>query len=526
MKLFGFEIRRPKQDQEDAKIESFTEKDFDDGALVVAEGGAYGLYVDLEGSIKTEAELVTKYRSMALQPEINMAVDDIVNEVIVNEEDKDPIALYLDDIPELDDQIKDMIHEEFKDILHLLEFNTKSYEIFRRWYIDGRLYYHVIIDPASPLKGILEMRYIDPRKIRKIREVSKGKDLKSQASAAVQKTTAEYFMYNEQGFEKSKNSVGMTTGLKIAKDSIIHATSGVSDETGKLVYGYLQPAIKPLNQLRALEDATVIYRISRAPERRIFYIDVGNLPKAKAEQYMKEMITKYKNKLVYDSQDGTIRDDRKFTTMLEDYWLPRREGGKGTEISTLPGGENLGQMDDVLYFQKRLYKALNVPFSRLESESSVFSMGRVNEITRDELKFQKFIDRLRQKFSTIFLKTLERQLVLKSVMTPEQWNSIEHKIKFRYPKDNYFAELKDMELMAEKIARVTEMQPLIGKYYSNQWIRKHVLKQTDIEMQEEDAIIAMEMENPQFAPDPMMDPMQAQMMGFGDPNQPPPNQKQ
>jgi hypothetical protein len=503
MKLFGFEIRRPKEDQEEQKIESFAPKENDDGAIVVAEGGVYGTYVDLDGSVKTEAELVSKYREMSLQSEIDMAIDDIINEVIVTEEDKEPISLYLDDIEDLDDNVKSIIHEEFKEIIRLFEFDTKSYQIFRRWYIDGRLYYHVIIDPTSPLRGILELRYIDPRKIRKVREVTKGKDLKSQSAAAIQKISAEYFMYSDQGFEKSKNYSGMTTGLKIAKDSIIHSTSGLTDPTGKLVYGYLQKAIKPLNQLRALEDATVIYRISRAPERRIFYIDVGNLPKLKAEQYLKEMMTRYKNKLVYDSTSGEIRDDRKFMTMLEDFWLPRREGGKGTEISTLPGGQNLGQMDDVLYFQKRLYKSLNVPFSRLESENSAFSIGRVNEITRDELKFQKFIDRLRQNFGTLFLKAMEKQLVLKGIMSPDQWISIEHKIKFRFPRDNYFAELKDMEVLSEKIARVTEMQMLIGKYYSHEWVRKHILKQTDDEIALEDELISAEKENPQF-----MDPMQ------------------
>jgi len=501
MDLFGFEIKK-----KIAEPISFAPKQTDDGAVVVAEGGVYGTYVDLDGSIRTEAELVNKYREMSMVPEVDMAIDDIVNEVITQEPETEPVELILDDIPELPEKVKKIFIEEFKEVLNLLEFNQLSYEVFRRWYVDGRLYYHVIIDEKAQNLGIQELRYIDPRKIRKVREVRKKK---LQDNQTANKTSAEYYIYNDKGFAKTAGNSSIPTnnigGLKIAKDSIVHCTSGVTSLNGDLVQSYLHKAIKPLNQLRSMEDSLVIYRISRAPERRIFYIDVGNLPKMKAEQYLRDIMTKFKNKLVYDSATGEIRDDRKFMTMLEDFWLPRREGGKGTEITTLPGGQNLGQMDDVLYFQKNLYKSLNVPVSRLDPDTQ-FGFGRATEITRDEVKFAKFINRLRIKFATLFAKILERQLILKGIITPEEWEEIKNRIRFKFAQDNYFAELKETEILNNRLAALQQIDPFAGKYYSHEWIRRKVLMQTDEEIEEIDEQIMAEMENPQYYPPEPVDP--------------------
>lgn len=495
MDLFGFEIKR-----KTAEPISFAPKQLDDGAVVVAEGGVYGTYVDLDGSIRTEAELVNKYREMSLVPEVDMAIDDIVNEVITQEPETEAVELILDDVPDLSEKVKKIFIEEFKEVLNLLEFNQLSYEVFRRWYVDGRLYYHVIIDEKQQNLGIQELRYIDPRKIRKVREVRKKK---LQDNQVANKTSSEYYIYNDKGFAKTVGNSSIPTnnigGLKIAKDSIVHCTSGITSLNGDLVQSYLHKAIKPLNQLRSMEDSLVIYRISRAPERRIFYIDVGNLPKMKAEQYLRDIMTKFKNKLVYDSTTGEIRDDRKFMTMLEDFWLPRREGGKGTEITTLPGGQNLGQMDDVLYFQQNLYKALNVPISRLDPNTQ-FGFGRATEITRDEVKFAKFINRLRIKFSTLFSKILHRQLVLKGIITPEEWEAIGNSIRFKFSQDNYFAELKETEILNNRLAALQQIEPFSGKYFSNEWIRRHILRQTDEEIEEIDEQIVAEMNNPQYNP--------------------------
>jgi hypothetical protein len=511
MDLFGFEIKK-----RIAEPISFAPKQTDDGAVVVAEGGVYGTYVDLDGSIRTEAELVNKYREMSMVPEVDMAIDDIVNEVITQEPETEPVELILDDIEELPDKVKKIFIEEFKEVLNLLEFNQLSYEVFRRWYVDGRLYYHVIIDEKQQSLGIQELRYIDPRKIRKVREVRKKK---LQDNQTANKTSAEYYIYNDKGFAKTAGNSSIPTnnigGLKIAKDSIVHCTSGVTSLNGDLVQSYLHKAIKPLNQLRSMEDSLVIYRISRAPERRIFYIDVGNLPKMKAEQYLRDIMIKFKNKLVYDSVTGEIRDDRKFMTMLEDFWLPRREGGKGTEITTLPGGQNLGQMDDVLYFQQNLYKALNVPISRLDPDSQ-FGFGRATEITRDEVKFAKFINRLRIKFSTLFAKILERQLILKGIITPDEWDEIRNRIRFKFSQDNYFAELKEAEILNNRLAALQQIDAFAGKYYSHEWIRRKVLMQSDEEIEEIDEQIVAEMENPQYNP-----PLPEPMGGDEDPNAPP-----
>lgn len=494
MELFGFQIKRNEKEPV-----SFSPKQDDDGAVIIQEGGVYGTYVDMDGSIRTEAELVNKYREMASHPEIDAAIDDIVNESIVNEPETKTVELVLDELKQ-SDRIKKIINDEFEGVLNLLEFNSLSYEVYRRWYVDGRLYYHAIIDESNPKEGIKELRYIDPRKIRKVREIKKRK---VSSNVPVSQTAGEYYVYNEKGFAKSNSqSAGPSSsvgGLKIAKDSIIHCTSGLTSNNGDLVQGYLHKAIKPLNQLRSMEDSLVIYRISRAPERRIFYIDVGNLPKMKAEQYVRDLMTRFKNKLVYDSASGEIKDDRKFMTMLEDFWLPRRDGGKGTEITTLPGGQNLGQMDDVIYFQRRLYKSLNVPITRLDPEVQ-FNLGRATEITRDEVKFAKFITRLRAKFAQLFLKILEKQLILKNIITPEEWDEFKNVIKFKFAQDNYYAELKESEILRDRLSILRDIADFAGMYYSHEYIRRKVLRQTDEDIEEIDEQIMAEQNNPQYQP--------------------------
>ena len=476
--LFGFEFKR-KKSEDKGNNESFAPLIQDDGAVVVAAGGAYGTYVDLEGSARTEAELVTKYREMSLHGELDSAIQDIVNESIISDSDEPIVRLNLD-ATELSDNIKSIILEEFKTVQQLFEFNQHAYDIFRRWYIDGRLYYHVIIDEARPQDGIKEFRYVDPRKIRKIREVKKKPLPKT--NVVVTQNQAEYYIYNEKGFAPNMVSTGVTstsaTGVKISADSILHVTSGVTDKNNTLVLSHLHKAIKPLNQLRTLEDATLIYRISRAPERRIFYIDVGNLPKMKAEQYLRDIMTRFKNRLVYDSATGEVRDDRKFMTMLEDFWLPRREGGKGTEIQTLPPGQNLGQLEDVKYFQRNLYKSLNIPVNRIEPEQT-YNLGRATEITRDEVKFAKFITRLQLRFSELFTKALEKQLVLKRVLTPEDWQQISHAIKFEYAQDNHYSEMKELDVVNNRMAALSAVDPFVGKYFSTEWVRRHILRQND-----------------------------------------------
>lgn len=477
MQLFGFEIK--KKVEEPAAV-SFAPKQTDDGAMVVQGGGVYGTYVDLDGSIRTETELVTRYREMSQHPEVETAIDDIVNEAIVGDPEKEPVEINLDDL-EQPDRIKNLITEEFKKVLELLEFNEYSYDVFRKWYIDGRLYYHVIIDNQNPRDGIKELRYIDPKNIRKIREQKKKK---TENGVPVVQDGAEYYIYSEKGFVKSPGTTStQSQGIRIAKDSIVNVMSGMVNPNGDLVLSYLHKAIKPLNQLRSLEDSLVIYRISRAPERRIFYIDVGNLPKMKAEQYVRDMMVRFKNKVVYNSDTGEIRDDRKFMTMLEDFWLPRREGGKGTEITTLPGGQNLSQIDDIVYFQRKLYKSLNVPISRLEPET-VYNLGRSTEISRDEVKFSKFVERLRTRFSQIFTKILQRQLILKGIVTMEEWPEFARAIRYDYSVDNYFAELKETEILRDRVSMLRDIDDYVGKYYSNEWVRRHVLHQTDEEIKE------------------------------------------
>lgn len=501
MDIFGFEIKKKQQEPV-----SFAPKVTDDGAVVVSEGGAYGTYIDLDGSIRTEAELVNKYREMAQYPEIDMAVDDIVNEVITQEPEVQLVELILDDLKQ-SDRIKKLLVDEFNNVLELLEMNDLAYDVFRRWYVDGRLYYHAIIDEQNPKNGIIELRYVDPRKIRKIKQQARKKNLQQ---VPMNQTDSEYYIYNDKGFAKTAGSTATPSntmgGIKIAKDSIIHCTSGLMNADGSLVQSYLHKAIKPLNQLRSMEDSLVIYRISRAPERRIFYIDVGNLPKAKAEQYLRDTMTRFKNKLVYDLESGEVKDSRKHMTMLEDFWLPRRDGGKGTEITTLPGGQNLGQIDDIVYFQRKLYKALNVPITRLDPEIQ-FNLGRATEITRDEVKFAKFINRLRNKFSQLFLKILEKQLVFKGIIQPEEWQEFKNAIRFKFATDNFYAELKETEILRDRITMLRDIDDYAGKYYSHEWIRRHVLRQTDEDMEEIDKQIADEQDNPQYAEAP--DPEQA-----------------
>ena len=474
IKLFGYKIGK---DDESEVAKSFVPPTNDDGAVAVAGGGVYGTYLDLEGQVRNDADLIKKYREMSMQPECDAAIEDIVNESLVFQQEEYPVQIVLDKL-EQPEAIKKKIRDEFYYVMKLLDFNNQGYDIFRRWYVDGRMYYHMIIDDKNPRQGLKEIRYIDPRKIRKIRENKKEKDKLQNSMQVVFTKPIEYFVYSEQGFARDANQ-----GIKISPDSICYVHSGMTDKDGKMVISHLHKAIKPLNQLRMLEDATVIYRISRAPERRIFYIDVGNLPKMKAEQYLREIMQKYKNKLVYDASTGEIRDDRRYQTMLEDFWLPRREGGKGTEITTLQGGQNLGEIEDVLYFQKKMYKALNVPVSRLESDNG-FSLGRASEITRDELKFNKFIQRLRLRFSHLFDRLLETQLLLKGVCTRAEWKQIKEEVYYDFMKDMHFAELKEVEIMKERLGLLGEIDQYAGKYFSVRYIREKVLRQTEDEIEE------------------------------------------
>jgi hypothetical protein len=477
--LFGFEISRRKNEEEQASQPSFTPPSNEDGALTISSAAYYGTYVDLDGTAKNEVELISRYREMAMQPEIESAIDDIMNEAIVQDDDGKIIEIVLDDLDQ-PEKIKKAIKEEFHTILRLLNYKNMAQDIFRRYYIDGRLFYNILLDKENPIAGIKELRYIDPRKLRKVREIKKKKD--ERTGAEIVDVINEYYIYNDKVVTGSSSNYG-PVGVRITTDSIISVVSGLMDSRRAVVLSYLHKAIKPLNQLRMIEDATVIYRISRAPERRIFYIDVGNLPKLKAEQYLRDIMVKYKNKLVYDANTGEVRDDRKFLSMMEDFWLPRREGGKGTEISTLPGGQNLGELEDVKYFQKKLYQSLSVPISRLEPNQG-FSIGRVAEVTRDELKFAKFVDRLRNKFADIFNQALRVQCVLKGICTADEWDQFKEHIYYNFIKDNNFAELKDAELMRERLSLLAAVDPYTGRYFSQAWIQRNVLRLTDDQIKE------------------------------------------
>ena len=482
MQLFGFNITRADQEvKEDLK--TFVPPQQDDGAIEIAPGGSYGTFVDMDGTAKSEAELVSRYREMSMQPECDSAVEDVVNESIVMD-DETPVEIVLDNLKQ-PNTIKNKIREEFETVLEMLDFSNKGYDIFRRWYVDGRLYHHIIINEKDPRDGIKELRYIDPRKIRKVREKVKTKDPRTGATI-YNKEQKEYYLYNPKGITSSA-----TQGIKIAPDSISHIHSGLMDSRNNMILGHLHKAVKPLNQLRMLEDATVIYRLARAPERRIFYIDVGNLPKMKAEQYLRDMMVKHKNKLVYDASTGEVRDDRKFMTMLEDFWLPRRDGGRGTEITTLPGGQNLGEMEDVDYFRRKLYKSLNVPVTRMEADNQ-FNLGRASEITRDEIKFNKFVQRLRNRFTHLFDGLLEIQLVLKGVLSRADWEEMRNTIYYNFKEDNFFSELKETEILTERLRLAGEIDPLVGKYYSMKWVRENILRMSEEDIKEVDKEIEAE----------------------------------
>ena len=470
--LFGFEIKRKTAQKE---LPSFVPKTDEDGSGVIQAGGHFGAYIDMDGDkVKNEVDLILKYRDIAAQPECDAAIEDIVNESIVGDHDEAPIDIVMDEL-DISDKMKETVKFEFDHVLKLLNFNQYAHDIYRKWYIDGRLPYHIIIEKGSPKKGIKELRYIDPTKLRKVKEIEEKQDPKT--GAKLIEKVDEFFLFQD------KTMNGAEQGLKIYPDAIAYCTSGVMDPGRKRILSYLHKALKPVNQLRMMEDSLVIYRISRAPERRIFYIDVGNLPKGKAEEYLRGIMNQYRNKLVYDAKTGDIKDDRKHMSMLEDFFLPRREGGRGTEITTLPGGENLGQIDDIIYFQKKLYKSLNVPVNRLEQEAQ-YSLGRTTEITRDEVKFKKFIDRLRKRFSDLFMQLLKTQLLLKGIITESDWKEWKESIVFNFIEDNYFSELKQSEMLRERFDMLSSLDEYVGKYISNEWIRKNVLRQTEDEIEE------------------------------------------
>ena len=487
--FFGFEIKR--KGGEPQRV-SFVPPDDDGVGQVVNAGGHYGAYIDMDGGkAKTENEQIVRYRDAASQPEVDAAIEDIVNEAITAVDTESPVEIVLDGVKQ-SASIKNKIREEFEKITELLNMNWQGHDIFRKWYVDGRVYYHKIIDSSNPKAGIVELRMIDPLKIKKVKEVTKDKD--PQSGTELIKKVNEYYLFQNGSMNKANQ------GLKIHKDSIAYVTSGLYTPDNKQVASYIHKAMKTVNQLRMMEDSLVIYRLSRAPERRIFYIDVGNLPKGKAEEYLRNIMTKYRNKLVYNAQTGEIKDANNQVSMLEDFWLPRREGGRGTEITTLPGGENLGQIDDIVYFQKKLYRSLNVPINRLEQEAQ-FSLGRASEITRDELKFQKFIDRLRKRFSMLYIDLLKTQLVLKGILTEDEFKEISNKIRFDFMKDSHFSELKESELLRERLGTLREIDEYVGKYFSVEWIRRNVLFQDEAEMQKIDSQIKAEGDVDDMIPD-------------------------
>jgi hypothetical protein len=496
IKLFGFtlgskdivQVQKPEQPSFTLPTDAM-----DDGAVTITSNPYYGTYVDLEGAVRNELELITRYREMANHPELEMAIDDIVNEAITHDVSGRTVDIVLDKLKQ-PEPVKKKIAEEFENILRLLNFGNLSDDLFKRWYIDGRMYYHVVVDEKDPKKGIQELRYIDPRKIRKVRELIKDRDPKTGAN--IIKSMAEYYVFSDKGTTTQTYSANVNAGLRIAPDSIINVNSGLMDAKNTFVISYLHKAIKPLNQLRMIEDAVVIYRISRAPERRVFYIDVGNLPKGKAEQYLRDVMIKYKNKVVYDASTGEIRDDRKHMSMLEDFWLPRREGGKGTEITTLPAGQNLGELEDVKYFRQKLLQSLNVPISRLEpQQGGMIGIGRTTEVTRDEVKFTKFIIRLRNKFSQIFDNALAIQLALKGICSREEWDQFKEDVYYDYKKDNNFTELRDAELLQSRIQTLTTVDPYVGRYYSSEWVRRNILQQTKDDIDTIDKQIKQEEQN-------------------------------
>ena len=524
-KLFGFSIEDTEPLSPNA-VSPVAPND-EDGVDHYASSGFFGSYVDIEGVYRTEYELIKRYREMALHPEADSAIEDIVNEAIVSDSNDSPVQIELSNL-NASDGIKKKIRSEFKYILDLLDFGKKSHEIYRNWYIDGRIFYHKVIDLKNPQEGIQDLRYIDAMKMRYVRQEKKqekDKYINLNSTANSQDPMGfkwpeleEYFIYNpkQQYPTGNINATGASTGIKLAKDAVTYCTSGLVDRNKGNTLSYLHKSIKSLNQLRMIEDSLVIYRLSRAPERRIFYIDVGNLPKVKAEQYLRDVMMRYRNKLVYDANTGEIRDDKKYMAMLEDFWLPRREGGRGTEISTLPGGQNLGEITDIEYFKKKLYRSLNVPPSRMDGEGG-FNLGRSSEILRDELKFTKFVARLRKRFSKMFDDMLRTQLILKNICTPEDWEIMSEHIQYDFLYDNHFAELKDAELLNERLTMVAAAEPYVGKYFSQDYLRRKILRQTDEEILEQDKIMKKEIKDGTI-PDPdemMIDPNTGQPMPAG-----------
>ena len=475
MQIFGLEILR----KQDKPQQSVVTPSNDDGSTVVstAAAGYYSQVLELEGRIKNENDLIRRYREIAQYPDCDSAIEDIINEAIVAEEDKAPIEVNLDDV-KLSSSIKTKITEEFKNVLNLLDFDSKGHDLFRSWYVDGRLYFHILVDEKNPKGGIVEMRPIDPRKIRKIKNIVKEKNPKG---VEIIKSIEEYYLYNDKGITETT-----VQGVRLPIDSVVYAPSGLVDANTSLTLGHLHKAIKLVNQLKMMEDALVIYRISRAPERRIFYVDVGNLPKMKAEQYVNDLMNKFRNKIVYDATTGEVRDDRKHLSMMEDFWMPRREGGKGTEITTLPGGQTLGQIEDIQFFQNKLYQALNVPMTRLKGDQG-FNLGRSSEITRDEIKFNKFVQRIRKKFSTLFMDALRVQLILKGIITADDWEALSASIRFDFMRDNYYAELKENEILQGRLSTLQNIDPFVGKYYSVEWVKKNVLQMSDEDIKEIEA---------------------------------------
>ena len=525
--LFGFQINRKEGQKGQSPVPPSAEE-----PISVAAGGYYGTYVETDSAsqARNEFELIRRYRDMALHPEVDSAIDEVVNEFVVSDANDTPVEINLDNL-DVGSGVKNKIRAEFEHIKKLLNFDNRSHEIVRNWYIDGRLYYHKVVDLDNPKKGILELRYIDPMKIKKVRQKIDNTPKDSLARQVIKGTALEYeygtfvdyFLYNPKGFYQGGvlgpiGDMSLSQGVKMAPDSITFVPSGLQDLNKRMVLSFLHKAIKSLNQLRMIEDSLVIYRLSRAPERRIFYIDVGNLPKVKAEQYLRDVMSRYRNKLVYDSSTGEMRDDKKHMSMLEDFWLPRREGGRGTEITTLPGGQNLGELKDVEYFKKKLYNSLNLPPSRLTDDSKGFNLGKTTEVLRDELKFTKFIGRLRKRFSEMFQDMLKTQLILKGVISPEDWDDMKEHIQYDFLFDNHFNELKEIEMMTQRIAVVTQMDPFVGKYFSVEHIRRHVLNQTDKTFSEIDKQMKKEIKSG-LAIDPaqtnMLDTMASQNSAFG-----------
>ena len=514
-KLFGFKIKE--DDSQSKGVVSPVPRSDEDSSDYYVSSGFYGQYVDIDGVYKSEADLIKRYREMALHPEVDGAIEDIINEAIVSDQNDSPVQIDLSNLP-ASEKLKSLIREEFKHVKELLDFDKKCHEILRNWYVDGRVFYHKVIDIQKPEDGIKEVRYIDPLKIKYVRKIKEGKNLQSTISRIqrgsepqniLNPEIEEYFLY-DPGATQNKNNlgaIGQPPGngmqkVKIAPDAITFCHSGLVDRNKQTILSYLHKSIKALNQLRMIEDSLVIYRLSRAPERRIFYIDVGNLPKIKAEQYLRDVMNRYRNKLVYNAATGEIKDDRKHMSMLEDFWLPRREGGRGTEITTLPGGQNLGELSDIEYFQKKLYRALGVPESRIAGSGEGFNLGRSSEILRDEIKFTKFVGRLRKRFSNVFSDMLKTQLILKNIVTPEDWDILSDHIQYDFIYDNHFSELKEAELLNERLGVAAAVDPYLGKYFSLEYVRRHILKQKDEEIIEIDKQMEKEIKDGKLI-DPM-----------------------